>query len=117
MVVGPSNYTAKCQGQVLNSAYQNGWVGFWFLLHDGSVFTFSGMDGENPTEDSDVNVLDEMIVNRGGGMDHSKAVPVKGKCIYTNPYLGQPANVSCSGTFKKGQRFSAIFVSDGNPPN
>lgn len=116
LVIGLSDYGQKCQGQLMNSAYKSGRVGFWFLLSDGGVFTFSGLDGENPTEDSDVILLDKMIVNLGGGADHTKTVPVSGKCIHTNPYLGEPAMVSCSGTFKKGQRFSAIFVSDGSPP-
>jgi hypothetical protein len=73
------------------------------------------MDAPNPTPDTDVVKVDQVIMGVKGKPNDPEVVAATGTCTYGNPYKGA-ATVSCDGTMSNGQRFSARFTSDGKPP-
>lgn len=105
-----------CDGKLLNMSYPDGRVGFYFILEDGRAITFTGMDGANPTPDSDVVDLDKVIIGVKGKPNSPKVVSATGTCKYGNPYKGE-STVICAGKTAVGSAFSATFTTDGNPPN
>lgn len=115
LVVGKQQFSNTCSQKLLNVSYPNGRVGFYFVLEDGRIITFSGMDGANPTPDSDVIDLDKVIVSRKDTPDTPDVFPAKGTCGFGNPMKGA-MTVSCEGTLADGQAFSARFTTDGKPP-
>ena len=116
LTIGRQRLGDKCGSKLLNMSYPNGRVGFYFILDDGRAITFSGMDGANPTPDTDVVDLDKVIVGIKGKPDKPKVFAASGTCKYGNPYAGE-STVICNGTMVDGQTFSASFTSDGTPPN
>jgi hypothetical protein len=115
LVVDAKVLTSKCQPILLNSSYDDGRVGFYFLYEGHRAVTFSGMDLPNPTPDTDEFAIDKLINTSptpGKGPDVSVA---EGICSFGNPYIG-PMTVRCSGKVVGGKVFSATFETDGNPP-
>jgi hypothetical protein len=115
LVIGKQKLGDSCDGKLLNMAYPDGRVGFYFVLDDGRVVTFSGMDGANPTPDTDIVELDKVIIGVKGKPNNPKVVNATGTCKYGNPYQGE-TTVTCNGKLADGQMFSASFTTDGNPP-
>lgn len=115
LVVGARALGAECSAKILNVSYPDGRVSFYFVLTDGRIVAFSGMDGENPTPDSDVVDLDQLIVSRADTPDKPDVTTVRGTCGYGNPYKGA-MTVRCEGSLDDGHAFSAVFTTDGNPP-
>lgn len=115
LVVGDRSFTGDCGTQLLNVTYPDGRVGFYFVLADGRIITFSGMDGDNPTPDTDIVALDKVIMSRKDTPDQPDVFKVKGTCGFGNPMKG-PMTVSCKGTLADGKAFSAAFTTDGQPP-
>ncbi len=115
LVVGDRQLSGDCSAKLLNVVYPDGRTGFYFVLTDGRIVAFSGMDGENPTPDSDVVDLDKVIISRKDTPDTPDVFQVKGACGFGNPMKG-PMTVSCEGTLSDGGRFSAAFTTDGKPP-
>ena len=62
LLVEQQDLTASCSGKLLNVVYPDGRVAFYFVLEDGRIVSFSGMDGENPTPDTDVVHLDNVFM-------------------------------------------------------
>jgi hypothetical protein len=116
LTIGRQKLGDGCGGKLMNSSYPDGRVGFYFILDDGRTITFSGMDGANPTPDTDVVDLDKVIIGIKGKPSKPKVVAASGTCKYGNPYAGQ-STVTCNGKMVDGQTFSANFTSDGSPPN
>lgn len=114
LVFGKTNLTRSCEGKILSTTYDDGRVGFYFILTTGSIFTISGMDLPNPSKNSDALRIDKVIFNMEGGAPVTTA-NASGKCVYTNPYAGK-ATVTCTGKTSKGEKIAAKFVSDGRPP-
>ncbi len=115
LVVGDRQLSRDCSAKLLNVVYPDGRIGFYFVLTDGRIVTFSGMDGENPTPDSDVIDLDKVIMSRKDTPDKPDVFQAKGTCGFGNPMKG-PMTVSCTGTLSGGGAFSAAFTTDGKPP-
>ncbi|EJT04967.1 hypothetical protein [Rhizobium sp. CCGE 510] len=116
LVVGNLDWTASCDGKLMSTSYSNRRVGFHFITKDAKGASFSGMDGANPSKDADVTNIDEVILDTVGAGKNPKPFEATGKCLYSNPYTGDPTTVSCSGKMKDGRTFSAIFTTDGSPP-
>lgn len=115
LLVGERDLTAACSTKVVNVAYPDARVSFYFLLSDGTVVSFSGMDGENPTPDTDVIHLDKVLMTRKDRPDAPDVFPARGTCGFGNPMKG-PMTIACEGTFSEGGTFSASFTTDGSPP-
>lgn len=115
LVVGDKSY-ADCSPGLVSTQYPNRRVGFHFSTQIGLGVSFSGMDGENPTRNSDVSIIDKVIINRHAGGMEADSFDATGKCLYENPYAGIPAKVTCSGRLKDGRKFNAMFISDGSKP-
>jgi len=113
LTIGKKSY-ADCAPGVISTMYPNRRVGFHFSTQAGFGASFSGMDGENPTDNSDISHIDKVIINEKGG--DPKTFEATGKCLYENPYAGVPAKVACSGSLDDGRKFSALFMSDGSKP-
>lgn len=114
LVVGKNNFTNGCDGKILSTTYNDGRVGFYFVLKNGAILTISGMDLPNPSKNSDAFRIDRLIFNIGGGVP-SSSTRASGKCVYTNPYIGK-ATVTCTGKTASGEKIAAKFVTDGRPP-
>lgn len=115
LVVGKRTLTDTCTGKLLNVTYPDGRTGFYFVLADGRIVTFSGMDGDNPTPDTDVVDLDKVIMTRKDTPDKPDVLSATGTCRFGNPMQG-PMTVSCEGRLSRGGAFSATFTTDGKPP-
>jgi hypothetical protein len=115
LVVGGKAMTETCSGKLLNVTYPDGRTGFYFVLADGRIVTFSGMDGANPTPDTDVVDLDKVIMTRKDTPDKPDVLSATGTCRFGNPMKG-PMTISCEGRLSKGGAFSASFTTDGKPP-
>ncbi len=115
LVIGRQKLGDSCDGKLLSMSYPDGRVGFYFITDDGRAITFSGMDGANPTPDTDVVDLDKVIIGVKGKPNNPKVFNASGTCKYSNPYLGE-AMVTCNGKTSDGQTFSASFTTDGSPP-
>ena len=115
LILGKQKLADSCSGKLLNMSYPDGRVGFYFILDDGRIVTFSGMDAPNPTPDTDDVKVDKVIMGVKGKPKDPEVVAATGTCTYGNPYKGE-STVSCDGTMSNGQRFSARFTSDGKPP-
>ena len=115
LVIGERSFSGACGTKLLNVSYPNGRVGFYFVLGDGRIITFSGTDGENPTPDTDIIALDKVIMSRKDTPDQPDVFKAEGTCGFGNPMKG-PMTVSCAGTLADGKTFSAAFTTDGKPP-
>ena len=115
LVVGERTLTADCSQKLLNVTYPDRRSGFYFVLTDGQIVTFSGMDGANPTPDSDIIHLDKVVMTRKDRPGQPEVLSVKGDCTFGNPMKG-PATITCEGTLADGAPFSAAFTTDGRPP-
>lgn len=116
LVVGDRQYSGECSAKLLNVTYPDGRVGFYFVLTDGRMVAFSGMDGDNPTSDSDVVHLDKIIISRRDTPDKPDVLQAEGTCGFGNPMKG-PMTIACEGTLSDGGAFSAAFTTDGTPPS
>lgn len=105
----------ECSGKLLNFTYPDGRVGLYFGLKSGAIVTFSGMDGDNPTPDSDVIHLDKVIMSRSDTPDTPDVYAATGTCRFGNPYKG-PATIACEGRLTDGRPFTAAFTTNGKPP-
>ncbi|WP_305525956.1 hypothetical protein [Methylobacterium amylolyticum] len=113
LIIGGKDRTASCAGKLLNTIYDNGRVGFYFVTDGGAAITFSG-DGSsqiNPNPDAAVQPVDGIIFSYKGKTDRNAAV---GTCRFTNPYK-PPGTVECRAE-TQGGLYEAKFTTDGRPP-
>lgn len=113
--IGKRDMSTACGTKLLNIVYPNGRLGFYFVLGDGTLVGFTGIDGENPTPDDDLLQVDQIIATRKDTPDKPDVSRAKGTCRYGNPYKGV-MTLSSSGTLAKGGAFAAIFTTNGKPP-
>jgi hypothetical protein len=104
-----------CGAQIINTAHTDGRSGFSFFT-DGEVIDFAGQDSAAVGDRATLEV-DTMIVARTDtrGPLRPRTISARGTCTYTNPYAGV-ATITCTAVTSEGE-FSALFRSDGNPPN
>lgn len=116
LVVAGEDMTNTCEGRLIQSIYRTGRTGFTVNIGSGGAITFSGIEGEKPDADSQLQSVDKVIVNRGkdGGPISSKGVT--GSCFYENPFKG-PATTKCEGTDAEKGAYFLQFRTDGTPPN
>lgn len=112
LTLGDRDATASCTGTMLNTAYEDGRVGFYFVTRDALAVTFSGMGGQtHPNPDTAIQSVDKIITTKDGLTSEAQAT---GVCRFTNPFKG-PGIVSCKARTGSGE-FSAAFETDGKPP-
>lgn len=115
LAIGSLDLTDDCAGKLLSVAYPDGRVGFYFVLADGRIVTFTGMDGDNPAPDTDVVNLDRLIMTRKDTPDQPDISDASGTCAFGNPFKGA-MTVSCEGSLPEGIGFAGSFTTDGQPP-
>jgi hypothetical protein len=117
LTLGKKKYGDVCSSKILSTSYPDGRVGFYFVMEDGRSITFSGMDGENPTPDTDITNIDKVIANFNVKTpDKPNVFAATGKCSFGNPYKGK-STISCKGKLSDGRAFAGVFTTDGSPPN
>jgi hypothetical protein len=103
-----------CVGKFLNTTYDSGRSGFYFVGEDERGVTFTGL-GSNQVklnEDIAVQPIDGVIVTINGEVKSLRAV---GECKFENPYNG-PVPIVCRATTELGD-FEAEFRTDGRKPD
>ncbi len=115
LVVAGEDMTNTCEGRLIQSIYRTGRTGFTVNIGSGGAITFSGIEGEKPDADSQLQSVDKVIVNGGkdGGPISSK--DVTGSCFYENPFKG-PAVTKCEGSDAEKGAYVLQFRTDGTPP-
>ncbi|WP_147178656.1 MULTISPECIES: hypothetical protein [Alphaproteobacteria] len=112
VVAGDEDLTAGCNSKLGIISYADGRTGFYFLLSDNRILTFSGF---GKARDRNTYGLDRVVYNDGTGAAMPRVVPASGSCAYGNPYKG-PVTVRCKGRTPQGEIFAATFRSNGKPP-
>lgn len=115
MVVGDQDMTAACSGKLGRTVLTDGRSGFYFLLGQNHILTFSGTDVARKNAKGASIKIDRLIFNEGLETNKPKVLSARGQCTYGNPSKGQ-ITVRCSGSLRQGTKFSASFQSDGMPP-
>jgi len=106
-----ANKDRPCTNSVINTEYDSGRIGFYFLDEiSNSALTFSGMGQKQQylSENSRLQPIDGIIIAR-------KPHDAIGSCKFENPFNG-PAHIECIAKLKNGEVFSAVFLSDGSEP-
>lgn len=107
-----SDEELPCRHIMMNTEYDSGRVGFYFLyeVEGGGIMSFSGMGQEqlSPAENIRLQPLDALIIEG----ESENAV---GFCTFENPFIGQ-ARVGCAAYLESGELFSGFFLSDGSQP-
>lgn len=104
-IIGRDPATRECTGKLVNTVYDNGRLGFYFTFRRGSVITFSGISRPNPTPDTALFSIDQIIMSVDGAQ---RSFAATGSCRYGNFYAGH-RRVTCKGQSDDGQPFEAIF--------
>ena len=101
-----------CKGNVINTEYDFGRTGFYFIENDpdGIIVSFSGMgqDQLSPSENIRLQPLDSIFIDGAG-------LAAVGFCTFENPFVG-PARIECSAYLENGKLYSGFFASDGSKP-
>jgi hypothetical protein len=113
LMIAGKEATARCKGQVINTAYKNGRSNFVFTDGEEQIVSFLGED--HPAKGNEaVLTLTNVTVTRLEEKPTPVSIKVRGTCTYTNPYSG-PSRINCAAK-GGGKRYGATFVSDGKPP-
>lgn len=104
--VSGKDITKLCAGRILNLSYPDGRVGFYFVLKNGSIFTFSGLDQPNPTPDTDVVAIDKVIY--GPSSAQPTVFAAFGRCSFGN-YAKGHKTVTCRATAQDGLEYRGVF--------
>ncbi|MBZ7923084.1 hypothetical protein LAC79_14965 [Ensifer adhaerens] len=115
LVVAGEDLTATCVGRLIQSIYRTGRTGFTVNIGSGGAITFSGIEGEKPNADSQLQSVDKVIVNRGKDGEPISSKEVSGGCFYENPFKG-PATTKCEGIDAEKGAYVLQFRTDGTPP-
>ncbi|MBE7186100.1 MAG: hypothetical protein INR68_17015 [Methylobacterium mesophilicum] len=100
-VIGKQTMTKACDGKILNSAFSDHRLGFYFTFKNGGIITFTGYDRPNPTPNTDLIAIDGIIFNVKGG---SQTFAATGSCRYGNFAAGYK-RVTCKGASDDGRPF------------
>jgi hypothetical protein len=113
LVVEGDDHTPDCSGKILNTSYQDGRSGFYFVTKSGAAITFSGLGGNQVKMGADraIQPIDMVLFAFEGESEKLRAV---GSCDFENPYKGK-SRIVCSATTKRGA-YEGRFASDGAPP-
>lgn len=112
LVAGADDLTGQCRDQAMQMVYDDGRTGFYALYGD-FIITFSGPSDEVIGNEIHQR-LDKVIL--GQGENDTRSIPVKGTCIYQNPFEGVPATIDCTARRKDGTAYEVKFVTDGTAP-
>jgi hypothetical protein len=116
LVMAGNNLSQGCGGTIIQSIYSTGRTGFTVLVGDkGTAVTFSGIEGEKPDADSQLQSVDMVILNlniQGVAPTSTKA---SGSCAYSNPFKG-PMTISCQAVDTDKKAYLLQFRTDGNEP-
>ncbi len=117
IVVAGTNISKNCSGKVVNITYDNGRSGYWFVLKDGSILSFSGELAKSifNKDGSALQPIDQVtFAKETDGAPPGSAVAI-GACHMTDPSKGK-AFLKCRAKINGDQYFEGAFVSDGFPP-
>jgi hypothetical protein len=116
LIAGNRDMTKGCIGKAINVNYDDGRSGFYFVIADLAVLTFSGMGNQQVKLNADevVQPIDTIIFGLSGAGTKPNSVHAVGSCQYSNPYKGK-SFIRCQSTTSQG-KFSADFETDGKPP-
>lgn len=107
--------TIKC-AKSLNIIHPNGRSGFYFVLDDDTVITFSGRGSRNQAGGStDVQAIDMILLNNARVNNRSDQIPARGSCTFSNPFRGIPTTINCRANTARGI-FEVKFAHDGSQP-
>ncbi|MEI2299481.1 hypothetical protein [Ensifer sp. MJa1] len=109
--------TNTCAGRLIQSIYRTGRTGFSVNIGSGGgAVTFSGIEGEKPDADSQLQSVDKVIVNHGKDSGPISSKEVTGGCSYENPFKGS-AVTKCQATDAENRGYVLQFKTDGKPPS
>ena len=111
-VLGKRNLTKTCTGKLGSTTYSNGRVGFYFVMSNGGILTFTGLDRPNPTPTTDLTALDGLIVKSPGSNPESFAAT--GSCTYGDFSAGK-RTIRCTGRTDDGMAFDVRFKMTSPP--
>jgi len=115
LVIAGQDRSLECTGRLLNTDYDDQRTGFYFILLNGGVITFSNRGDLEKKVGPDKRVTPVDLVIIGQYPDKKiDRVAAKGRCRYGNPFKG-PSLIECSADSELG-RFEATFLSDGEKP-
>ena len=107
-----ANELRPCKDVIINTEYDSGRMGFYFLdeSEGGAIISFSGMGQEqqSPAENLRLQPLDAIVFD-------GEREPAVGFCTFENPFVGA-ARIECSAFLENGELFSGFFMSDGSRP-
>ena len=116
LVIAGQDRSLECTGRLLNTDYDDRRTGFYFILLNGGVITFSNRGDleERAGPDKRVAPVDLVIIGQYPNKKIDR-VPAKGRCRYGNLFKGRPSLIECSADSELG-RFEATFLSNGEKP-
>jgi hypothetical protein len=116
LIAAGNDFSPHCSDMILQSIYDNGRTGFTLIIGDqGTVVTFSGMEGAKPDPDSQLQSVDKVILNLGIDGVPPSSTETKGSCSYRNPYKG-PMTIGCHAVDDEGKSYYVQFTTDGSEP-
>lgn len=101
-------------GKMIAIVDPNGDTTYAFMMGDGGVLNFHGVDAAaigNGQDFFDVRTVSLIDRTKGNKVDSATA---SGRCYYDDPWSGV-AKVRCDAV-AQGKNFSARFTTDGQPP-
>lgn len=108
-----ANETRPCGGTLINTIYDDGRVGFYFVVDDSdkSAVSFSGQGQQQkmPAEEIWIQSIDGIVVSTG-------ATAATGECRFGNPF-GGATRIDCSAVSEAGDVFVGEFLTDGSEPH
>ncbi|MGJ5175482.1 hypothetical protein ACQR16_03750 [Bradyrhizobium oligotrophicum] len=115
LVVAGQDRSLECTGSLLNTDYDDQRSGFYFILLNGGVITFSNRGDLEKRVGPDKRVAPVDLVMIGEYPSKKiNTVAAKGRCRYGNPFKG-PSLIECSADSELGH-FEATFLSNGEKP-
>jgi hypothetical protein len=113
----PNLSSATSCSKAINVIHSTGRSGFYFVLANDMVITFSGAGSRNERGgNTDTQLVDLILVNKGGAnASRPDEVKAKGACTFSNPFRGIPTNIKCTAQTELGL-FQISFAHDGSAP-
>jgi len=106
-----NDLTPTCGDQLMQMVYDDGRVGL-YAFAGGQIFVFSG-GSDSVVGDEIHQDVDQIIL--GKSETDIMAQPVRGSCVYENPYAGR-ALFTCEARDDQGWAYKLTFRTDGSPP-
>jgi hypothetical protein len=115
LVIAGQDRSLECTGRLLNTDYDDHRTGFYFMLLNGGMITFSNRGDleQRAGPDKRVSPVDLVMIGEYPSKKIN-SVAAKGRCKYGNPFKG-PSLIECSADSELGH-FEATFLSSGQKP-